>query len=103
MLEMERIYVKPVYKFSAKTKKALHKLGFKICKRENGSDSEVASATVAGVDLKIYTPTKDGDRMCFQSINHSFVDNDGNTNDALDYLINSAKALIDLAEKLKEI
>lgn len=102
MLEMERTYAKAVYKFSDTTKRALRKLGFKIYGREIDSGSEIARATIEGVELNIYTPTRDGDRMSFQSINHAFV-NERNSAEALDDLINSAKALIELAEKLKDI
>lgn len=102
MLEMERTYAKAVYKFSDKTKRALRKLGFKISDREIENGSEIARVTIEGVELNIYTPTRDGDRMSFQSINHAFVD-EGNSTEALDDLINSAKVLIELAEKLKEI
>ncbi len=94
--------------FTKETAKALKALGFKIEKPLTSRDSDIASfdpktRSDTTPDLTIYTPKDKYDTLTFQAIMHSSVFSWENQSQAIDRMIETAKKLIELLEKLKEI
>lgn len=108
MIEYETNKKVIVAGFTKETAKALKALGFKIEKSQTSRDSDIArfdpkTRSDTTPDLNIYTPKDKYNRLSFQAILHSSVFSWENQSQAIDRMIETAKKLIELLEKLKEI